>query len=104
MEECFQELLVFLQSAVTPNYAQKSIGNLLNFLKCADRLDSVEVFSKLILQTLSIPPHDKLWLRVNRVTLDICVENKNFEDAHAVMAEMRQFCEVNIGALFSRVT
>ncbi|KAG6040918.1 hypothetical protein E4U41_006639 [Claviceps citrina] len=93
----FAELLTFVKSAVTRNYSEKSINNMLDYIeKGADGQEaskSLERFYSLTLQSFQSTNNERLWLKTNIKLLKLLLDRKEYSLVSKKLRELHKACE-----------
>ncbi|PHH67962.1 hypothetical protein CDD80_388 [Ophiocordyceps camponoti-rufipedis] len=93
----FAELLTYVKAAVTRNYSEKSINNMLDFIeKGADRPDAVESMEKfysLTLQSFQSTNNERLWLKTNIKLAKLLLDRKEYGAVAKKLRELHRACQ-----------
>ncbi|KAF4592130.1 COP9 signalosome complex subunit 2 [Ophiocordyceps camponoti-floridani] len=93
----FAELLTYVKAAVTRNYSEKSINNMLDFIeKGADRPDAVESMEKfysLTLQSFQSTNNERLWLKTNIKLAKLLLDRKEYGAVARKLRELHRACQ-----------
>ncbi|POR35467.1 COP9 signalosome complex subunit 2 [Tolypocladium paradoxum] len=93
----FAELLTYVKSAVTRNYSEKSINNMLDFIeKGADRpeaVQSMEKFYSLTLQSFQSTNNERLWLKTNIKLAKLLLDRKEYGAVTKKLRELHKACQ-----------
>ncbi|KAK3395581.1 hypothetical protein B0T20DRAFT_471724 [Sordaria brevicollis] len=89
--EHYEELLTYVKSAVTRNYSEKSIDNMLNYIEKGHddpkAVQCIEKFYSLTLQCFQNTNNERLWLKTNIKLARLLLERKDY---HAVARKLRE--------------
>ncbi|CAM1506125.1 Fc.00g057660.m01.CDS01 [Cosmosporella sp. VM-42] len=95
--EHFAELLTYVKSAVTRNYSEKSINNMLDFIeKGADRPEAVlcmEQFYSLTLQSFQSTNNERLWLKTNIKLAKLLLDRNEYAAVNKKLRELHKACQ-----------
>lgn len=100
--EHYGELLTYVRSAVTRNYSEKSINNMLDTIeKGADKPEavrSVEKFYSLTLESFQNTNNDRLWLKTNVKLAKLLLDRKDYAGASKKLRELHAACQKEDGS------
>jgi len=95
--EHYEELLTYVKSAVTRNYSEKSINNMLDLIeKTAESPEatrSVEKFYSLTLQSFQSTKNERLWLKTNVKLAKLLLDRKEYTDVSKKLRELHKACQ-----------
>ncbi|KAL2754083.1 hypothetical protein ACRALDRAFT_1014038, partial [Sodiomyces alcalophilus JCM 7366] len=95
--EHYAELLTYVKSAVTRNYSEKSINNLLDHVeKGSDSPQSsrcVEKFYSLTLQSFQSTNNERLWLKTNIKLAKLLLDRKEYPALSKKLRELQRACQ-----------
>lgn len=93
----FAELLTYVKSAVTRNYSEKSINNMLDYIeKGADEsaaVKSIEKFYSLTLQSFQSTNNERLWLKTNIKLAKLLLDRKEYSAVSKKLRELHKACQ-----------
>ncbi|CAG7561184.1 unnamed protein product [Fusarium equiseti] len=95
--EHYAELLTYVKSAVTRNYSEKSINNMLDYIeKGADGPEAVrcmEQFYSLTLQSFQSTNNERLWLKTNIKLAKLLLDRKEYTAVSKKLRELHKSCQ-----------
>lgn len=95
--EHYKELLTYVKSAVTRNYSEKSINNMLDFIEKAaedpDAYRCMESFYALTLDTFQSTNNERLWLKTNIKLARLWLERKEYRQLTEKVRELHKACQ-----------
>lgn len=95
--EHFKELLTYVKSAVTRNYSEKSLDNILNFLeKTAEDEEAyqcMEKFYALTLESFRSTNNERLWIKTNIKLARLWLERKDYRQLTEKLRELHKACQ-----------
>ncbi|PSN70451.1 PCI-domain-containing protein [Corynespora cassiicola Philippines] len=95
--EHFKELLTYVKSAVTRNYSEKSINNMLDFIeKAAEDAEAyrcMEKFYALTLDTFQSTNNERLWLKTNIKLARLWLDRKDYRQLTEKVRELHRACQ-----------
>ncbi|PHH65720.1 hypothetical protein CDD81_1447 [Ophiocordyceps australis] len=93
----YAELLTYVKSAVTRNYSEKSINNILDFIeKGADHgsaIKSMEKFYSLTLDSFQNTNNERLWLKTNLKLARLLLDRGDFAAVGRKLREVHRTCQ-----------
>ncbi|KAF7546054.1 hypothetical protein G7Z17_g8707 [Cylindrodendrum hubeiense] len=100
--EHYAELLTYVKSAVTRNYSEKSINNMLDYIeKGADGADAIrcmEQFYSLTLQSFQSTNNERLWLKTNIKLAKLLLDRKEYAAVSKKLRELHKTCQREDGS------
>lgn len=99
--EHYKELLTYVKSAVTRNYSEKSINNMLDFIEKAaedpEAYRCMERFYALTLDTFQSTNNERLWLKTNIKLARLWLERKEYRQLTEKVRELHKACQKEDG-------
>ncbi len=99
--EHYKELLTYVKSAVTRNYSEKSINNMLDFIeKGSDdqaATKCMEEFYSQTLQSFQSTNNERLWLKTNIKLAKLFLDRKDYIAVAKKVRELHRACELPDG-------
>ncbi|TAQ83885.1 hypothetical protein B7494_g7791 [Chlorociboria aeruginascens] len=100
--EHYTELLTYVKSAVTRNYSEKSINNMLDFIeKGSDNEAARRCMSEFYSQTLDSfqsTNNERLWLKTNIKLAKLFLDNKDYGAVSKKLRELHKACQREDGS------
>ncbi|OKL63528.1 COP9 signalosome complex subunit 2 [Talaromyces atroroseus] len=100
--EHYRELLTYVKSAVTRNYSDKSINNMLDFIeKGSDdekAYSCMEEFYRLTLNTFQNTNNERLWLKTNIKLARLWLDRREFTQLTKKLRELHRACQREDGS------
>ncbi|KAJ3029851.1 UNVERIFIED_CONTAM: COP9 signalosome complex subunit 2 [Siphonaria sp. JEL0065] len=90
-------LLTYIKSAVSRNYSEKSINNILDFVSAATDMKFLEEFYSLTLDCLNESKNDRLWTKTNLKLAKLWLDRKEFARLNKILRELRASCQTDDG-------
>ncbi|KAJ3249160.1 hypothetical protein HDU77_007842 [Chytriomyces hyalinus] len=90
-------LLAYIKSAVSRNYSEKSINNILDFMSTATDMKFLEEFYSLTLDCLNENKNDRLWVKTNLKLAKLWLDRKEFARLGKILRELRASCQTDEG-------
>ncbi|KAF4549316.1 COP9 signalosome complex subunit 2-like protein [Elsinoe fawcettii] len=95
--EHYQELLTYVKSAVTRNYSEKSINNMLDFIeKNAENEEAnkcMEQFYSRTLESFQSTNNERLWLKTNTKLARLWLDQKDYRRLTDKVRELHKACQ-----------
>ncbi|KAF2104766.1 putative COP9 signalosome subunit 2 [Rhizodiscina lignyota] len=99
--EHYQTLLTYVKSAVTRNYSEKSINNMLDFIeKHAEDEEAhqcMEKFYSLTLESFQSTNNERLWLKTNIKLARLWLDRKEYRQLADKLQELHKACQKDDG-------
>jgi COP9 signalosome complex subunit 2 len=99
--EHFKELLTYVKSAVTRNYSEKSINNMLDFIEKAAEDEKayrcMEQFYALTLDAFQSTNNERLWLKTNIKLARLWLDRKDYRQLTDKVRELHKACQKEDG-------
>ncbi|KAH7402774.1 PCI domain-containing protein [Pyrenochaeta sp. MPI-SDFR-AT-0127] len=99
--EHYKELLTYVKSAVTRNYSEKSINNMLDFIeKAAEDAEAYRCMEKFYALTLDIfqsTNNERLWLKTNIKLARLWLDRKDYRQLTEKLRELHKACQKEDG-------
>ena len=100
--EHYCELLTYVKSAVTRNYSEKSINNMLSYIEKGAEDDAarqcVESFYSKTLESFQSTNNERLWLKTNIKLARLWLERKQYDQLTKKLRDLHRACEKDDGA------
>ena len=90
-EACLQyyrQLLSYTKSAVTRNYSEKSLNNILDYVSTSKDTAFMELFYSTTLQNLAEQKNDRLWLKTNLKLAKLWLDRREYDRLAQIIKEM----------------
>lgn len=98
----YAELLTYVKSAVTRNYSEKSINNMLDYIeKSSDAKGAVlcmEKFYSLTLACFQTTNNERLWLKTNIKLAKLLLDRREYPSVHKKLRELHNACKREDGS------
>ncbi|EFE41319.1 hypothetical protein TRV_03967 [Trichophyton verrucosum HKI 0517] len=97
----YKELLTYVKSAVTRNYSEKSINNMLDYIeKSSDDVTAyhcMEEFYSLTLESFQNTNNERLWLKTNIKLAKLWLDKKEYAQLSRKLKELHKACQRSDG-------
>ncbi|KAH8703743.1 putative COP9 signalosome subunit 2 [Talaromyces proteolyticus] len=100
--EHYRELLTYVKSAVTRNYSEKSINNMLDYIEKGSDDEKayhcMEEFYRLTLKSFQSTNNERLWLKTNIKLARLWLDRKEFAQLTKKLRELHRACQREDGS------
>lgn len=100
--EHYTELLTYVRSAVTRNYSEKSINNMLDFIERGSETEAaqrcMEQFYSLTLTCFQSTNNERLWLKTNIKLAKLLLDRKEYISGARKLRELQRACQREDGS------
>ncbi|KAL9542993.1 hypothetical protein PS6_009511, partial [Mucor atramentarius] len=93
----YRELLTYIKSAVTRNYSEKSINNILDYVSSADNMAFMEQFYEITLESLAENKNERLWVKTNLKLAKLWLDRKEYGRLHKILKQLHAACQKDDG-------
>ncbi|KAI8086101.1 PCI domain-containing protein [Halteromyces radiatus] len=93
----YKQLLTYMKSAVTRNYSEKSINNILDYASTADNLSFMETFYEITLESLVEMKNERLWVKTNLKLAKLWLDRKEYGRLSKILRQLRTACQKDDG-------
>jgi len=94
----YKNLLAYIKSAVTKNYAEKSINSILDYVSTTKRNDLLLQFYQITLEGLKSAKNERLWFKTNIKVGKLYLDQREFDKLESVIKQLRASCKTDDGA------
>ncbi|KAI9272711.1 PCI domain-containing protein [Phascolomyces articulosus] len=98
----YKELLTYTKTAVTRNYSEKSINNILDYVSTSDDMRFVQQFYEVSLDALKDMNNERLWVKTNLKLAKLWLDRKEYTRTTKILRELRKTCESGDGTDYQR--
>ncbi|KAI8064168.1 PCI domain-containing protein [Gongronella butleri] len=93
----YKKLLTYIKSAVTRNYSEKSINNILDYASTADNMKFMEQFYQTTLDSLAESKNERLWVKSNLKLAKLWLDRKEYARLTKILKQLRESCQKDDG-------
>lgn len=93
----YKILLTYTKSAVTRNYSEKSLNNILDYISNSKDTAFMEDFYSTTLSNLAEAKNDRLWLKTNLKLAKLWLDRKEYSRLNKSLRELHLACETTEG-------
>lgn len=94
----YQELLPYIKTAVTRNYSEKSINNILDFVSNSQDMTFLRSFYSTTLQALEDAKNERLWTKTNLKLAKVLLDRREFHSLTQILSKLHQSCQNTDGS------
>ncbi|KAH8551452.1 PCI domain-containing protein [Umbelopsis sp. PMI_123] len=93
----YEELLTYTKSAVTRNYSEKSINNILDYVSSSDDMTFMEKFYQTTLSSLIDSKNDRLWVKTNLKLAKLWLDRHEYSRLNKILRQLHASCQKDDG-------
>lgn len=93
----YTKLLTYIKSAVTKNYAEKSINSILDYVSTSKKADLLQQFYQITLDALKDAKNDRLWFKTTIKLGKLYFDQHLYENLEKVLKQLKQSCKTEDG-------
>ncbi|KAI9359468.1 PCI domain-containing protein [Pilaira anomala] len=93
----YRELLTYIKSAVTRNYSEKSINNILDNVSSADNMVFMEKFYEITMESLAETKNERLWVKTNLKLAKLWLDRKEYGRLNKILKQLHAACQKDDG-------
>ena len=90
----YKNLLMYIKSAVTRNYSEKSINSILDYISTSNRLGLLQNFYETTLEALKEAKNERLWFKTNTKLGKLYFEREDFSKLQRILKQLHTSCQV----------
>ncbi|KAG0273493.1 hypothetical protein BGZ95_010692 [Linnemannia exigua] len=95
--EYYNQLLPYTKAAVTRNYSEKSINNILDFISSSSDMVFMEKFYQTTLNSLKESNNDRLLVKTNLKLAKLWLDRKEFGRLSKILRQLHASCQADDG-------
>ncbi|KAG0347941.1 hypothetical protein BG004_006504 [Podila humilis] len=95
--EYYDQLLPYTKSAVTRNYSEKSINNILDFISSSSDMVFMEKFYQTTLNSLKDANNDRLLVKTNLKLAKLWLDRKEYSRLSKILRQLHASCQADDG-------
>uniref|UniRef100_A0A1D1YX05 COP9 signalosome complex subunit 2 n=1 Tax=Anthurium amnicola TaxID=1678845 RepID=A0A1D1YX05_9ARAE len=93
----YKQLLSYTKSAVTRNYSEKSINNILDFISSSQDMAFMEEFYSTTLNALEEAKNERLWVKTNLKLAKLWLDRKEYNRLNKILRQLHTSCQKDDG-------
>ncbi|CAG8444215.1 9165_t:CDS:10 [Diversispora eburnea] len=93
----YKQLLSYTKSAVTRNYSEKSINNILDFISSSQDMTFMEEFYSTTLNALEEAKNERLWVKTNLKLAKLWLDRKEYTRLNKILRQLHTSCQKDDG-------
>eukprot|EP00735_Rhodelphis_limneticus_P010498 TRINITY_DN3248_c0_g1::TRINITY_DN3248_c0_g1_i1::g.29687::m.29687 TRINITY_DN3248_c0_g1::TRINITY_DN3248_c0_g1_i1::g.29687 ORF type:complete len:435 (+),score=80.14,sp/Q8W207/CSN2_ARATH/68.82/0.0,PCI/PF01399.22/2.3e+03,PCI/PF01399.22/2.2e-25,PCI_Csn8/PF10075.4/1.2e-16,TPR_7/PF13176.1/20,TPR_7/PF13176.1/6e+02,TPR_7/PF13176.1/0.47,TPR_7/PF13176.1/1.4e+02,TPR_7/PF13176.1/2.3e+03,TPR_7/PF13176.1/2.6e+03,TPR_12/PF13424.1/2.2e+03,TPR_12/PF13424.1/0.44,TPR_12/PF13424.1/5.6e+03,TPR_12/PF13424.1/94 TRINITY_ len=98
MMTAYKDMLSYTKTAVTRNYSEKAINNILDFVSGAQDMDLLQEFYEATLEALKEAKNERLWFKTNLKLGKLWFDKGEYSKLQKVLKELLKSCQTEEGA------
>ncbi|KAG0746510.1 hypothetical protein G6F57_000925 [Rhizopus arrhizus] len=91
------QLLTYIKSAVSRNYSEKSINNILDYVSSTDNTSFMEKFYETTLNAMSETKNERLWVKTNLKLAKLWLDRKEYGRLNKILKQLHSVCQKDDG-------
>ncbi|KAF9204282.1 COP9/signalosome complex subunit Csn2 [Haplosporangium sp. Z 27] len=95
--EYYEQLLPYTKAAVTRNYSEKSINNILDFISSSSDMIFMEKFYQTTLTALKDANNERLLVKTNLKLAKLWLDRKEYSRLSKILRQLRASCQADDG-------
>ncbi|KAK9728066.1 COP9/signalosome complex subunit Csn2 [Basidiobolus ranarum] len=95
--EFYEQLLTFIKSAVTRNYSEKSINNILDYISTSSDMSFMERFYSTTLHALEEAKNERLWVKTNLKLAKLWLDRQEYNRLAKILRQLHTSCQRDDG-------
>ncbi|KAI9088715.1 PCI domain-containing protein [Phlyctochytrium arcticum] len=93
----YKELITYVKGAVTRNYSEKSINNILDFVSSSQDMKFLEDFYSVTLEALDETKNERLWTKTNLKLAKLWLDRHEYPRLNKILRQLHQSCQNDDG-------
>jgi len=93
----YKQLLLYIKSAVTRNYSEKSINSILDYISTSKQMDLLQNFYETTLEALREAKNDRLWFKTNTKLGKLYFDREEFGRLQRILKQLHASCQTDEG-------
>ncbi|KAI5710924.1 COP9 signalosome complex subunit 2 [Diaphorina citri] len=93
----YKQLLLYIKSAVTRNYSEKSINSILDYISTSKNMELLQDFYETTLEALKDAKNDRLWFKTNTKLGKLYFDREDFNKLSRILKQLHQSCQTDDG-------
>ncbi|KAJ3092946.1 COP9 signalosome complex subunit 2 [Quaeritorhiza haematococci] len=93
----YKQLLTYIKSAVTRNYGEKSINNILDFVSVSQDMVFLEELYSTTLKSLEEAKNERLWTKTNLKLAKLWLDRREYTRLNKILRQLHQSCQNDDG-------
>ncbi|KAJ3039363.1 COP9 signalosome complex subunit 2 [Rhizophlyctis rosea] len=94
----YKKLLAYVKNAVTRNYSEKSINNILDYVSASKDMSFLEEFYAITLAALEEQQNDRLWTKTNLKLAKLWLDRHEYTRLNKILRQLHQSCQNDDGS------
>ncbi|XP_064621028.1 COP9 signalosome complex subunit 2 isoform X2 [Lineus longissimus] len=93
----YKQLLMYIKSAVTRNYSEKSINSILDYISTSKQMALLQNFYETTLEALKEAKNDRLWFKTNTKLGKLYFDREEYGKLQKILKQLHQSCQTEEG-------
>ncbi|CAH1796151.1 unnamed protein product [Owenia fusiformis] len=93
----YKQLLLYIKSAVTRNYSEKSINSILDYISTSKQMTLLQNFYETTLEALREAKNDRLWFKTNTKLGKLYFDREEYMKLQKILKQLHQSCQTQDG-------
>ncbi|ESP05558.1 hypothetical protein LOTGIDRAFT_181363 [Lottia gigantea] len=93
----YKQLLLYIKSAVTRNYSEKSINSILDYISTSKQMELLQNFYETTLDALKEAKNERLWFKTNTKLGKLYYDREDFTKLQKILKQLHQSCQTDEG-------
>ncbi|ELT93811.1 hypothetical protein CAPTEDRAFT_151084 [Capitella teleta] len=93
----YKQLLLYIKSAVTRNYSEKSINSILDYISTSKQMELLQNFYETTLEALREAKNDRLWFKTNTKLGKLHFDREDWNKLQRILKQLHQSCQTADG-------
>ncbi|XP_050400713.1 COP9 signalosome complex subunit 2 [Patella vulgata] len=93
----YKQLLLYIKSAVTRNYSEKSINSILDYISTSKQMELLQNFYETTLDALKEAKNERLWFKTNTKLGKLYYDRGDYTKLQKILKQLHQSCQTDEG-------
>jgi len=93
----YKQLLLYIKSAVTRNYSEKSINSILDYISTSKQMELLQNFYETTLEALKDAKNDRLWFKTNTKLGKLYFDRGDYGKLQKILKQLHLSCQTDAG-------
>ncbi|KAK6189001.1 hypothetical protein SNE40_005061 [Patella caerulea] len=93
----YKQLLLYIKSAVTRNYSEKSINSILDYISTSKQMELLQNFYETTLDALKEAKNERLWFKTNTKLGKLYYDRSEYTKLQKILKQLHQSCQTDEG-------
>ncbi|XP_064607751.1 COP9 signalosome complex subunit 2 [Liolophura sinensis] len=97
MMKRYKQLLLYIKSAVTRNYSEKSINSILDYISTSKQMELLQDFYETTLEALKEAKNERLWFKTNTKLGKLYFDRGDYGKLQKILKQLHISCQTDEG-------